>query len=126
MNTKLEEEIHFQFSSFRSRPIGIIFVNFGALSATTNNRREPILFPEEDVGNDGGEWVEAGVKAQFEYIGGFFISDFSLILVIDKLIDFVPHKVIVTVFGGLEVRGKFTKMKKNPTATQMRESTAKT
>lgn len=126
MNTKLKQEVNFQFCSFLCRPIRVIFVNFWTLSTTANYWGEPILFSKEDISNNCCEWVKAAVKAQFENIRCFFVSDLSFIFLIDKLIDFVPHKVIVTVFGDLNIRNKFTKIKENPTVTQMRESIAKT
>lgn len=65
MYSELEQKVHLKFSSFFLWPIWIVLVYFRALSATTNNRGEPILLSEEDIGDDCGEGVEAGVEAEF-------------------------------------------------------------
>lgn len=126
MNSELEQEVHFELSSFGLGPIRIILINFRALSAATDDWGKPVFLPEEYVGYDGGEGVEAGVVTEFEYVGGFFVPGFTLVLVVYELVYLISHEVVVTVLGNLRLTKWLTKMNENPTATQTKESTAKT
>lgn len=81
--------------------------------------------PEEDVGHDSSEAIEAGIIAEFEHVLGFPVPFLSLVPGVNHLINPVLHEVVVAVFRYLN-QPKLTKMKKNPAANHIRESTAKT
>ena len=101
MNSQLEEEINFQFSSFLCGPVGIVLVNFRALSTTADDLGEPIFLPEEDICCNGSKAVETGIIAQLKNVFSFPIPFLPLVFVIDNLVDLILHKVVVTVFGYL-------------------------
>lgn len=126
VNSQLKQEVNFKLGSFGGWPVWVFLVNFGALSTTSNNWREPVLFSEENIGYNRSEGVKARVKAEFQDISGLFVPSLTLVFLVDDLINFTFHEVVVTVFGDLWVSLKVTKMKEKPTATQIRESTAKT
>ena len=65
VDPKLEEEVDFEFGPFECWPVGVVLVDFGAFAAPAYNRGEPVLFPEEDVGDNCGEGIETSVIAEF-------------------------------------------------------------
>ena len=101
VDSQLEKEVDFEFGSFLGRPVWIVPVDFGALAATANNRWEPILFPEKDVSHNCGKGVKTWIVTEFEHESCLFVPCFTLILMVDQLVDFVSHEVIVAVFGDL-------------------------
>lgn len=101
VNSELEKEVHFQFGSFGFGPVGVVLINFWTLSTSANNWWEPILFPEEEVCHDGCKEVKAWIVAQFEDIGCFSVPVFSLISLVNDLINFVFHESVVAILGDL-------------------------
>ena len=65
MHSELKQKIDFKFFSFMFWPVRVVFVDFAALSTSSDHWREPILTSEKYVGYNRRERVEASVIAKF-------------------------------------------------------------
>lgn len=97
MHTQLDHEVHLQVVGRTGRPVGVLFVDLCALTATAGDAGEPVLVPEEEVGEDSGEGVEDGVETELKHRVQFVDALLPLVLRMQNRLDLVLHQRVVGV-----------------------------
>jgi len=80
VDSQLDHEVHLELVDGVDRPAGVLLVDLSARPAAPRHAGEPVLLPEQRIGEDCDCSVEDAVKAEFEHKAGLVHALLALVL----------------------------------------------